>query len=203
MNVRLKYATTFTAGVFYADQMRMNNYQVKLKLITASESGDDHNIALERIKYFIHNQLNSTIFINSEHAEQCKALAGAGLKITTLPEEPIDQVIGIMLYSKLNAIVEDRMIVFEIEISSDLGDNIIYLHDDEEVQGPFAAYGWWKESDAVHCDLSLFDNNKVIALNHLGAVWKDVGLNWEQTDVPTVDDNNIVVFADFTKDETK
>jgi hypothetical protein len=203
MNVRLKYATTFTAGVFYADQLRMNNYQVKLKLITDSESGDDHNIALERIRYFIQNQLTSTIFINSQHVEQCKALANAGLKITTLPEEPIDQVIGIMLYSKLNAIVEDRMIVFEVETSSDLGDNIIYLHDEEEAQGPFADYGWWKESDAVHCDLSLFDSNKVIALNHLGAVWKDVGLNWSQTDIPTVDDNNIVVFADFTKDETK
>ena len=203
MNVRLRYSTVFTAGIFYADQMRMNNYQVKLYITTNSEEGDDHNIALDRIKYFLHNQLNSTVFINSAEAEQCRAFATAGIKLTTLPEEPLDQVIGIMLYCKLNAVLENKMIVDQVEICSELGENIVYLHGEQEAIGPFADAGWWQDSDAVHCDLSLFDNEKVLALHHLGAGWRDLGLNWDNSVIINVNDDNKVVFADFVKDETK
>ena len=203
MNVRLRYATKFTAGIFFADQLHMNNYQINLNMITASEEADDHNVALDRIKYFIGNQLKNTIFINSANSEQCQALANAGLKITTLPEEPIDQVIGIMLYCKLNAILEDRLIVVEVEVSSELGDNIVYFHDEEEAQGPFEIMGWWKESDAVHCDFKLFDNEKIVALHHNGAAWRDLGLHWEDPVEIDIDTDNKVVFADFAKDETK
>jgi hypothetical protein len=203
MNVRLRYTTKITAGVFFADQLYMNNYQVNLNMITASEDGDDHNVALDRIKYFLHNQLKNTIFINSENTKQCRALADAGLKITTLPEEPIDQVIGIMLYCKLNAILENRLIIVEVEISSELGDNIMYFHDEEEAQGPFESIGWWKESDAVHCDLTLFNNEKIVALHRIGAGWRDLGLHWEDEIDFNVGDDNKVVFADFAKDETK
>jgi len=203
MNVRLRYSTVFTAGIFYADQMRMNNYQVKLHLLTNSEDGDDHNIALDRIKYFLHNQLNSTVFINSEDLDQCQAFVSAGIKITTLPEYPLDQVIGIMLYCKLNAILEDRMIITEIEICSELGENIVYLHNEQEALGPFESTGWWSESDSVHCDLNLFDSKKIIALHHLGTSWKDLGLNWDNSVIIDIDNDDKVLFADFAKDETK
>jgi hypothetical protein len=203
MNVRLRYSTVFTAGIFYADQMRMNNYQVKLHITTNSEEGDDHNIALDRIKYFLHNQLNSTVFINSAESEQCRALAAAGIKLTTLPEDPLDQVIGIMLYCKLNAILENRMLINEIEICSELGENIVYLHNSEDAQGPFADAGWWSEFDAVHCDFALFDNEKTVALHHVGAGWRDLGLNWDDSIIINVNNDNKVVFADFAKDETK
>ncbi|CAB4137663.1 hypothetical protein UFOVP328_49 [uncultured Caudovirales phage] len=204
MNVRLRYTTKFTAGIFFSDRLMMNNYQVSLNMITASEDSDDHNVALDRIKYFIENQLKHTIFINSKNFNQCRALADAGLKITTLPEEPIDQVIGIMLYCKLNAILEDRLIVVEVEVSSELGDNIVYFHDEEEAQGPFETVGWWKESDTVHCDFKLFDSEKVVALNHIGAGWNELGLHWEDSIKLNIDiEDNKVVFADFAKDETK
>ena len=203
MNVRLRYSTVFTAGIFYADQLRMNNYQVKLHITTNSEEGDDHNIALDRIKYFLHNQLNSTVFINSDEAEQCRAFASAGIKMTTLPEHPLDQVVGIMLYCKLNAMLENRMIIEEVEICSELGENIVYLHDEREALGPFADAGWWSEPDAVHCDLTLFDNEKIVALHHLGAGWRELGLNWDDSVIINVDNDNKVVFADFAKDETK
>jgi len=203
MNVRLRYSTVFTAGIFYADQMRMNNYQVKLHLVTNSEEGDDHNIALDRIKYFLHNQLNSTVFINSAEFEQCRTLTAAGIKLTTLPEDPLDQVIGIMLYCKLNAILENRMIINEIEICSELGENIVYLHNSEDAQGPFAEEGWWSESDAVHCDLTLGNNEKTVALHHIGAGWRELGLNWDESIIINVNNDNKVVFADFAKDESK
>jgi hypothetical protein len=203
MNVRLRYSTVFTAGIFYADQMRMNNYQVKLHIITNSEEADDHNIALDRIKYFLHNQINNTVFINSAEADRCRAFASAGIKITTLPEEPLDQVIGIMLYCKLNAILEDRMIIDEIEICSELGENIVYLHNEQDAQGPFADAGWWTDPDIVNCDLTLVETEKTVSLNHVRAGWRELGLDWNNSVIINVNDDNKVVFADFAKDETK
>jgi hypothetical protein len=181
----------------------MNNYQVKLHLVTNSEEGDDHNIALDRIKYFLHNQLNSTVFINSAETDQCRAFSATGIKVTTLPEDPLDQVIGIMLYCKLNAILENRMIIEEIEICSELGENIVYLHNNQDAQGPFADAGWWTEPDVVHCDLTLVNNEKTVALHHVGAGWRELGLNWDESIIINVNDDNKVVFADFAKDETK
>lgn len=203
MNVRLRYSTVFTAGLFYDDQLRMNNYQVKLHMTTNSEEGEDHNIALDRIKYFLLNQLNSTVFINSDESAQCRAYAAAGINLTTLPEDPLDQVIGIMLYCKLNAILESRMIINEIEICSELGENIVYLHNDQDAQGPFADAGWWQEPEAVHCDLTLFDHEKIVALHHIGSGWRELGLHWDDSILIDVNNDNKVVFADFAKDETK
>ena len=101
MNVRLQYPTTFTAGIFYAEELRMNNYRVNLHLTTGEATGDEHNVALDRVKYFLHNQISNSVFINKENLSSCQALTGAGIRITTVPEEPVDQVIGIMLYCKL------------------------------------------------------------------------------------------------------
>jgi hypothetical protein len=164
---------------------------------------DDHNIALDRIKFFIHNQLAHSVFINSADVDRCQRLISAGIKITNLPEEPVDQIIGIMLYCKLNAILENRMIIDEIEICSELGENIVYLHNDQDAQGPFAEQGWWSESDFVHCDLSLLDTDKTVALHHIGDSWRELGLNWNDSVIININNDNKVVFADFAKDETK
>jgi hypothetical protein len=202
MNVRLQYDTAFTAGIFYSGQLMMNNYRLKLDIITMSTEVDDHNIALDRIKFFIHNQLAHSVFINSADIERCQRLISAGIKITNLPEEPVDQIIGIMLYCKLNAIVDDCLAVHQIKISSELGDNIVYFHSDDESLGPLETPGWHNAKDTAHCDLSKLDL-KVVDIQQMIS-WKDLGLNWK---IDQAADNNskdnTVLFADFTKDETR
>lgn len=203
MNVRLQYPTTFTAGIFYAGEMRMNNYRVNLHLITGEANGDDHNIALDRVKYFLHNQITSSVFINRENMSSCRALASAGVRITTVPEEPVDQVIGIMLYCKLNAIMEQRMIITEIELASELGDSIVYLHNDLENLGPVEISGWWHDPEPTHVDLAVIDIDNVLPLTH-NSSWKDLELAWDKVIVERTDDfDNKVVFADFSKDDTR
>ena len=53
MNVRLKYSTYFPAGIFYAGQYKINQYRVTLHFVTGSLDPEDHNTALERVKYFL------------------------------------------------------------------------------------------------------------------------------------------------------
>ena len=106
-----------------------------------------------------------------------------------------------MLYCKLNAIMEDVMAVHEIEISSDLGDNIVYLHCDDEAQGPLADAGWWNNSDTAHCDLTNIES-KVVDIQQIMS-WKDLNLSWEEVELPSDGQDNTVLFADFSRDETR
>jgi hypothetical protein len=191
----------FTAGVYWEGRMIMNNYVAKAYMVTNCPDNISQNTAFERMKYFVYSELNSTIFVNREYEETCSKFISAGLKITTLPAEPVDQLIGIMLYCKLNAIMEDYMVVNEIEISSDLGDSMVYLHAADESLGPFDALGWWHDADLIHCDTSLIDSEKIVALHRAGA-WRELDLAWPNTEVAT-DLDNTVVFAEFRQDETK
>lgn len=197
MNVRLNHVMHFTAGVYYGGEMRMNNYSLRVWMNTNTYDAESHNVAFERIKYFVYNQIDSSIFVNSEHKEICQKYADAGIRVTTLPGEPVDQIIGIMLYYKLNAITENRMIILETEISSAMGDNMVYLHGDNENTNIKDRPEWWESADLTHCDWNLLDSDKVVTM-HQSSVWRDLDLAW--SDMPAEDNSgNVVVFADFKR----
>jgi hypothetical protein len=200
MNVRLEYTVTLTAGVFWEESMRMNNYTFVIHMLVNCNDAESHDVAFERLKHFVFLELDSTIFINQEHTEQCQRFVDAGLKITTLPADPVDQVIGMMLHSKLNAIMEDRIVVTAVRSSSIMGDSMVYLHTADEGLGPFEKAGWWQDPGPVHYDTNLVDSDKIVALNQTGQ-WRELELAWPANEVKNQD--NTVVFADFKRDETK
>jgi hypothetical protein len=186
---------SFTSGVYYGGEMRMNHYSVTLSMTTNSTDSVSHNIAFERIKYFVYNNLDSTIFINQAHQDKCEQFAAAGLTVTTMPGEPVDQLIGLMLYYKLNAVMEDRIVIDETEVSSVLGENMIYLHSDNETTDVGVFPDWWTNPTPVHSDYMSLETNKVVPM-HAVNVWRDLELSWPESD-PAVESGNIVVFADF------
>jgi hypothetical protein len=157
----------------------------------------DHSVSFERIKYFIYNQIDSTIFINHELVDQCALLIQAGLDVTTIPGDPVDQLIGIMLYYKLNAIMEDRMVIIETELSSTHGEHMTYLHSEHEnIQG-FAQPAWWTTADLTHSDfVPPEDSEKVLSIPQT-ASWRNLELGWPDEPAPSDISGNIVVFADF------
>ena len=202
MNVRITCPLTFLAGIHYGDELQMNDYVVKLHILTNSLDGAINNTALDRIKYFVYHELENTVFINSAYVDQCARYIDAGMNITTIPEEPIDQLVGIMLFNKLNAIAEDRIIIDEIEISSKLGDGIIYYHNQDENVDELTIPDWWKSANIVHCDPELIDTDEIDILANL-TIWSDLELAWPG-EISNNDSGNTVVFADFKiLDETK
>ena len=144
---------------------------------------------------FVYSEIDSTIFINSDYAEQCRQFIGTGLNITTMPGEPVDQLVGIMLYHKLNAITEDRMVIVETELSSTFGENMTYLHSENETTSNIVATAWWTSADLVHYDTQLFESDKVVTM-HQASAWRDVDLAWPDS-VSEEETGNTVVFANF------
>ena len=205
MNVRLRYNITFPAAAWFDGELMMTNYTLALQFITQTMDPQDQNIALDRVKYFLLNELHSTIFINQTDTERAEVFADVGLNVTTLPEEPVDQVVGIMLYYKLNAIMEGRMKITELVMSSEAGDSVEYFHSEHEHTDLFPATGWWHEPTLKHSDVELDDDEEesdnVVAINAEDE-WREQDLAWAQAEV--TQDLGQVVFANFSQNnETK
>jgi len=198
MNVRLQYDLDFLAGIYYEDQLQMNRYTVSLNLLTNSKDSASTNIALDRVKAFVHGALESTVFINQDNMERAEFMQMMGIRVTTLPQEPVDQIIGMMLYCKLNAIMEDRMTVTGLDIASSLGDNVWYQHDEEDVVGPFAEDGWWHRASMQHESIE-HDSEPGNIVKVMSTGWYELDLEWPENIMPQTD--NTVVFANFPKNE--
>jgi hypothetical protein len=179
----------------------MNGYRLTAYMVTNVKDAELTNIAFERMKYFIDEEIDSTIFISSKEQEACRLYTAAGIKITTMPNEPVDQIVGLMLFHKLNAIMEGRISVLETELSSHLGDNMIYLHSENENTQDVEIPAWWLTPDLIHHDMESVDNDRVFSLTPGNySVWQELGLSWPG-DEPKETGN--IVFADFGRDETK
>lgn len=177
MNVRLQISLEFPAGIYFDDQLRINRYSASVQLCTATGDHEQVNIAMERVKMFVYSELADTVFVNQEDGDRAQVMELLGINVTTLPEEPIDQIVGLMLYSKLNAVMEGRMIVEQLNLSSLLGDEVVYLHDMEDAVGPFLAEGWWHLSDTSHNNLSTVEPlENVVMVPTTG--WGKYNLNW-------------------------
>jgi len=200
MNVRLQINLEFPAGLYIGDQLRLNYYSVSIQLCTVTADPEQTNTAMERLKMFVYAELADTVFINQEDLERAQMLELLGMNITTLPEEPIDQIIGIALYCKLNAILEEKMIVTNVTIQSLLGDNVRYLHSSQESLGPCADPGWWTDSGPVHSNFKPATGGKRVVKINRTPTWRDMDLGWSGTEPPK-NETNTVVFSKFPTDE--
>jgi hypothetical protein len=109
-----------------------------------------------------------------------------------------------MLYCKLNAVMEDRMTVTSLDISSILGDSVWYSHDEDDNLGPFSYNttegSWWHNSSTQHHTLeteSVPDN----VFKVTPGTWHEYGLMWPEERVEPL--GNTVIYPNFRKHETK
>lgn len=196
MNVRLQYDLEFLAGVYFEERLQMNRYSVSMNLLTQTRDSHSTNVALDRVKAFVYGALESTVFINQQQKDKAEMMQLLGISVTTLPEEPVDQIVGMMLYYKFNSIMEGRMTVTNLDIASTLGDSVWYQHDSEDLAGPFVEDSWWHRASMQH---ETVEANEVAAnvVKVISTGWHELGLEWPENLLPPTD--STVVFANFPK----
>jgi hypothetical protein len=194
MNIRLNIDLNFTAGVYYEGAMSMNNYMFNCGLVTNSYHPGDSQIAIERMRWWTANVLQSSIFLQTGDIEQQQKYWTAGLNLVILPEAPTDQIIAMMMFSKLNAICDGKLIVSDVQTTSGLSDGVRYIFDETDQYGVFTTEGWWNESDMVWFDKALLKEEKDgnIILNKGKLKWSDVDLHWDEEE-----DEKTGVVVDF------
>lgn len=203
MNVKIGYTSHFVAGVWWDDRLIMSTYTVTFKMITASDSAVDTNTALDRLKYMVEEYLPDSVFIKETNIDQIELLRAAGIKTVVMPEEPVDQIIGIMLYSKIGAIMDGRIMLRSVMISSTAGDDVIYEHDLSESTAPFDQPGWWIQPTPT-CESETQQETKtnLFVLTPTNQ-WRDLGLEWVSDADDDVENGNVLVFTEFRNDKNK
>jgi len=200
MNIRLQHDLEFIGGIYFEDTLQLNYYSVVLQVVTKTSNSVEINIAWDRLKAFVYGELINTVFINQAQQEQAEMFSMLGVNVTTLPEDPVDQIIGQMLMCKINAIFEGRLQVTQLDISSSLGDDVWFLLEDEEGLGVFEQPGWWHEPTVKHSNLNIEKScDNVVKV--LPSAWVEYGLTWPDPVDKTPKKSQTVVYAKFPKNE--
>jgi hypothetical protein len=196
MNVRLKKQFYFHCGVVYKEQWSINEYTLSIDMLTASEDPHEQNIAYERIKYWISEVLAHSTLI-SYNSKLLEAYQKTGQRVLVLPDEPVDQIIGMMICLKLNAICENRIIITDIDVSSTEGENVIFKHTSGEMVGPFTEDSWWIDPRPCWADpKNKQRKGNVISLAKVPE-WHELNLDWDEEGE---EEETVVLLADFKKD---
>lgn len=194
MTARITKDFNFVGGVYYENDIYMNVYDVNVHFNVESSNIAEQNIALDRIKYFFYS-LEHHVFINEQNSDICEKLTAANIKVCPIPEEPYDQIIAIMLLTKINSITDGRLIADDISLTSRMSDGVYCLHGLEENAGPFNLKGWWNEnSPKITNSINFTKTKKVVKLNKVQYNWDDLNLGYTKKDElnPTE-----IVFASF------
>jgi len=198
MNVKIQYDTEFMAGVYAHDTLYLNSYSISLSLLTKTLDSESTNIAIERVKCFMHHVLADTVFFGPNDHEKAEMYQLMGTNVTTLPEEPVDQIVGIMLYCKLNAIMQDRMCVTGLSISSVIGDAMCFLFDEDDSLGPLAKEGWWHDPSVQHNTIES-ETVPENVVKVIPSVWHEYGFVWPEE--KSENRSNTVSYPNFKKNE--
>ena len=201
MNVKLKKTFDFSAGLVYNTDFTVNFYTVTITMTTMASDSMQQNVAYERLKYWFDQVMFNSIIMRDNEPKLAEWFA-TDQRIILLPEQPVDQLLGIVLFSKLNAIVENVFVINELEISSAVGDEVCYIHNENEFVLTEALNnpGWWSDPGPTWVtNLNKRHNNKVIKLRRVPE-WKDVELDWNQADSEIA---NTVLFVDFPRNDKK
>lgn len=182
MNTRIERDFEFQAAVYFEDRFLMNTYSVSLGMMVSTESIREQNVAMDRMTYFLGECLESCIFVKSSEKKVIEKYVAAGLKVSTLPEEPYDQIVNMLLLIKLNAITEKRLIITDIRLTSKLSDGVSFCYDNEDVYGPFEQMGWWHETGTAISDLHRVQNkkDKIVKLVNNSNEWNECSLMWQE-----------------------
>jgi len=187
MNVKLDWNCNFLGICVFDDKIFPNHFFVELQMVTNTESSKFQNIAFERMKFVITTLFNNSIFISANNTNfESLANLYPG-KMVLFPDEAFDQIIGLAIFCKINAVMEDTLICNRVRISSTFGDNVWYDYTAGDALGPFALekptgkkkqfWPWWHKNDALLVDIDVNDSEDEFL------TWDDLGLNFvEDTD---------------------
>jgi hypothetical protein len=196
MNVKIEYPAEFLAAAYWEDSVMMNSYAVRCEMITNTRDSREQNIALERLKYVLFMQIQNSVLVDHREKAAIKRLQAAGMRTVILPEQPVDQIIGMMLYSKLDSVMEGRMTVTQLKLSSELGENVTYFQTDNETIGPFAQKGWWNSAEPSVSDSK--DGGKIVSIKGT-TTWQLLGPDWGDKE----EENKGNTVVAFRKDENE
>ena len=180
MSARIEKDFEFLAGVYFEKTYMMNLYNMSLYMDIHTDNDKEQLTAMERLHYFLQNFIEHSVFVNQSEKSQIALLEKAGLTVLTLPEDPYDQIIGLLLMLKLNAIMENKIVINEIMFQSKLTAGIKFHTFIEETEDYLGKHWWTDKSPSYKIPSN--KKEKVVKLFDEDT-WTSLGLTWKERKV--------------------
>lgn len=170
-----KFNTEFTGITTIGRALLPNVFSISVTFTVNEIDPNLQNIAFNRIKHFIENELNFGILVTKKNP-LFKNLLKLQNKVIVLPDDGPDWALSCALCLKLNSICEGKFTVNLVEISSAIGDNVTYYADWDRqdllriVLLPISKNdNWWDDAEIAYNKYQTF------------ATWEQVDLSWNLT----------------------
>jgi hypothetical protein len=118
MSIKIQKDFVFESAIHFEGSFLINFYELTLHMTVDTDDMREQNIALERINYFLANHIENHIWVSSEEKKAIEAYQKANISVLEIPEEPFDQIVGMILLLKINAITEGKISVTNIIFGS-------------------------------------------------------------------------------------
>lgn len=181
MNTRIEKDAFFQTGIHFRGSFYVNTYEVTLSMLVETESSREQMIAIERLNHFLTNTIQHSLLIQSTETASIKQYKKAGMTICELPEEPLDQVVAMIVLQKLNAIMENRIVVTDITLGSVLSEGIRYNIVAEVAESVMSGDFWWNKPCLSLCadKVTSHTGDNVVKLFD-DSEWAELGLTWKE-----------------------
>ena len=151
------YKAEFSATLIQVDAMLLSDiFEVEIEFGWLTGDYAKSNAAFLKIKFFIESIINQSVFswpgakINMTNIDN---------KIVMLPHPPANDIIAMVLHSKLNAIVSEHIEVVSVKVGSKVRDPIIsYTHADD-IYPVLPELKEWVKSDEYYYDCAWWGRN--------------------------------------------
>lgn len=169
----------FHAGLHFENSFYINTYDITISLLVETESAYEQSIAMDRAIYFIDNVLKDSILVSGDDHLAIKKYQNAGLRICELPNEPYDQIVGMIVLQKLNAIMENKLKITDLVIASVMSEGVRYSLVSEVSENVLSGNYWWNKADTNLCNTNAAQPDNVVKL--FGSdEWAELGLAWKE-----------------------
>lgn len=196
MQHRIKQQFAFQAAVYVEETFLMNIYEITLKMHVVTGDSKEQNIAMSRINYMIEDCFQNCVFVYQTETAVIEKYIAANLKVSTTPDEPYDQLLAILLLTKLNIITEGRLLITDITLSSGLSDGIEFLYSPALEHTPLTTgiSNWWNELNTKIVDFPKRETKKekIVKLVKKTNDWAHLNLEWQEKPLPT----SQIIFTD-------
>jgi hypothetical protein len=182
VTTRVERDFEFETGIHFNDTFYINSYVLTVSMLVETESIKEQNIALDRIVHFLGAVLHSSVFVHQDDTKAIAKYKKADMRVCTLPEEPYDQIISMVLLVKLNAITEGRLVMTDLTLGSNMSEGIRFCTVAEIAMNMIdnSPEMWWNAPALCveHCSKEDEDDKVVKLFGQTG--WAEVGLEWKQ-----------------------
>jgi len=181
-STKIEKSFKFQSAIFYEKTFLINSYTAFLTISIETEDPREQQIAVDRIGYWLTYILQNSVLIQEDEQEQIMKYSYAGMGVCTLPDEPYDQLVAMILMLKFNAITENKIIVTNLILKSMLSEGVRYTMDLEDAESSYGeADGWWNEKDMSMSDYVRVEprDDKIVKLFDTDD-WAEAGLHWKE-----------------------